>query len=299
MKNDSNKEVSKAKQLDQYYTNPDVAKECYDFACSKIDINKYKLLELSAGEGSFSDLFHDNFIAIDVDPKRDYIEKMDFHNFTIETTNNIAVGNPPYGHNAKLAIEFFNTCATYCEYICLILPRSFRKDSIRNKLDMRFEVIDEYPVPNKSFTLDGKVVGIPCVFQIWGKIDGPARKPARSKRTTTHLFDFCKKEDAHFALRRVGGLAGKVIESDIGSYSPQSNYFIKVNENIDQVIRVLKDLYPTMNKMAKDSGVKPCLSKPELIAHIEQAMSIAEKPDSIESSQSSSANDSEVYRESA
>ena len=58
-------------KLDQFYTNPWVAKDCYNILQKFININEYdKLLEPSAGTGSFYNLLdNDKRIGIDIDPK--------------------------------------------------------------------------------------------------------------------------------------------------------------------------------------------------------------------------------------
>jgi predicted RNA methylase len=256
-----------SRELDQFYTKKEIAKSCYDLVSSKIDINKYKLIEPSAGEGRFSDLFHNNSLALDLDPKKNYIKKQDFFDFEIDTKDNVVIGNPPFGKNSSIAIKFFNKSATFSEYICMVLPRTFKKDSVINKLDFNFHLLLETDLPKNSFTFNDEDYDVPCVFQIWEKRDVKRNKIIQKTKTT--YFEFSSKKDADFAMRRVGGLAGKVIE-DFEDYKEPSHYYIKTPTNKKKIIKTLKDSYKEFNEKAKNTAGNPSLSKHELITIFEK-----------------------------
>ena len=88
--------------LDQYYTNPKIAQELFSKIKAKIDLNSFVLFEPSAGNGAFSDLFLTKFVAIDIDPRRPYIQKFDFFEYDFTHLNKskiVTIGNPPFGKN--------------------------------------------------------------------------------------------------------------------------------------------------------------------------------------------------------
>lgn len=256
-----------SRKLDQFYTKKEIAKICYDLVSKTINVSNYTLIEPSAGEGTFSDLFHENKIALDLDPKKDNIIKQDFFDFTINTKNNIIIGNPPFGKNSSLAIKFFNRSALFSEYICMILPKTFKKDSVINKLDFSFHLLKEIDLPKNSFIFDNKDYDVPCIFQIWKKME-KKRKKIVQKQTTEH-FDFVSKSNGDIAIRRVGGLAGKVIEN-FETYKEPSHYYIKINKNKKEIINTLKKCYQDFNKKAKNTAGNPSLSKHELITTFEK-----------------------------
>jgi predicted RNA methylase len=262
-----------SRKLDQFYTKQNIAKECYDLICNTINIFNYKLIEPSAGKGSFSDLFHENSIAIDLDPQKKNIIKQDFFDFEINSNNNIVIGNPPFGKNSSLAIKFFNKSAIFSKYICMILPKTFKKDSIINKLDFSFHLLKEINLPKNSFLFNDKDYDVPCVFQIWEKRE--IKREKKIQKNKTKYFDFVKKNEGEIAIRRVGGLAGKVIE-DFEKYKEPSHYYIKINSNKEislndkNIFEILKKCYEKFNEKAKNTAGNPSLSKHELITIFEE-----------------------------
>lgn len=95
-------------------------------------------LEPSAGNGVFYNLFPQNKYGIDLNPQNDQIIKMDFFNYLVSDKNVITIGNPPFGKNSSLAVKFFNHAAQFSNMICFIVPKTFQKYSIKQKLNNRF-----------------------------------------------------------------------------------------------------------------------------------------------------------------
>lgn len=161
------------KYLDQYYTNPKVASYCMDFLNKNFNLNNFFLLEPSAGKGAFSDLFHNNSLALDIDPKKDYIFQSNFLNFDKSFLNNkkvFTIGNPPFGINSSLAISFFNKAAEFSDYIAFIVPKSFNNFSTKSQLSYDFNLKFEVEIPENSFIFNEKEYSVPCVFQVFEKI---------------------------------------------------------------------------------------------------------------------------------
>jgi hypothetical protein len=88
----------------------------------------------------------------------------------------LAISNPPFGRANKLCIPFFNKLANHCDYIGFIVPKSWRKWSVQNRLDPHFHLIhDEDLVVNYvdmagAPLAEGKT-GLNTVFQIWQRRD--------------------------------------------------------------------------------------------------------------------------------
>lgn len=211
-------------QNDKFYTNPEISKMCIDM----IDVSGFDIIiEPSAGNGSFSKQIS-GCIAYDLAPESEEIIKQDFFELDVDGLigkNVLTIGNPPFGIQNNLAIKFFNKAAKYSSVIAFILPKSFMKSSVQNKLDLRFHLDKYVELPKNSFILNGETYDVPCVFQIWKK-DNHIRTPVDETRNNPYIKFV--KDDFDFAIWRVGGKSGTAyIPEDKSLVSRQSNYLVK------------------------------------------------------------------------
>lgn len=252
--------------LDRFYTPINTVEKCL----SLLDLNKYDLcIEPSAGTGNFL-RYLPNAIGYDLCPEANNIITADW--LTLDKTqfieyNKILVcGNPPFGEQSNLAIAFFNESAKFANTIAFILPLSFKKDSIQNKLDLHFSLVNEILLEDCLFYLKNQEeIKVPCVFQVWER-QSTLRKKVILK-TTSNLFNFVKKNEADFRIQRVGGNAGKA-SFDL-TKSESSNYFIKnlSNKTNEEFVAFINNLnFPTITYTV---GPKS-LSKGELVTTIEE-----------------------------
>lgn len=171
---------SRAKDYDQFYTKDAVAKACLETLLREIepayDLDQISFLEPSAGDGAFlrglEDLGFSNYYASDIDPRAKNIKKRDFltDDLTEEVPdqkNLIVVGNPPFGHRARLAAAFINKALQYSGTIAFILPLQFEKYSAQSKLDPRLRLIYDQVLEPESFVYNGEKYAVRCCFQIW------------------------------------------------------------------------------------------------------------------------------------
>lgn len=261
------------KKLDQFYTKKEISKMIMNKINKSFEIKNYFLVEPSAGTGSFSNLFHSNSQSFDIAPKNKNIIKKDFLQIKKQDLNNknkeiFTIGNPPFGKNSSTALKFVNKSAEFSKYIGFILPKTFKKQSIINRINKNLHLILEYEIPEKSFIFKEKEYSVPCIFQIWEK-----KELIRETKETirqSEFFDFVRKENADFAIRRVGGLAGKVI-IDFSLYKPSSHYYISIlqKENKEKIIKTITDNFEELNKISRNAAGNPSLSKTELISIIE------------------------------
>ena len=155
--------------LDKFYTQPHVSKHCFEFLHSQLIIPEEAIyLEPSAGSGSFLDLLP-HYIALDIAPEDERIEKQDYLKYKTEKTDFITIGNPPFGKRSKLAIAFFNKAAKMSEVIAFIVPVSFMKWSVQKNLDLNFALNSYIYLESESFSSNGEPYSIRTVFQIWVK----------------------------------------------------------------------------------------------------------------------------------
>lgn len=220
-----------SKELDQYYTDTRISNYFYNVLKNKIDLSKYTLfLEPSAGMGSFYNLLPEQSrIGLDIDPRHPEIVTQDFlsyiPNFLDE--NILTIGNPPFGKNSSLATKFFNKSAEFSEIIAFILPKTFRKASIQNRLNPHFHLIYDEECPKNSFIYLDKLYDVPCCFQIWQR-EKYLRPKIQIFRKHEDFELVAKDQNPDFAVQRIGNNAGLFRPKELMmKYSDQSHYFIK------------------------------------------------------------------------
>lgn len=256
--------------LDRFYTTPETVQKCLEL----MDLSAYDcIIEPSAGTGNFLTQFPNtaDIYAYDLRPEGDNIVEADWFKVDKSQFSNykstLVCGNPPFGQQNNLAIRFFNEAAQFCNTIAFVLPLSFKKGSIQNRLNRSFHLVKEIVLADCEFLLkDEERIKVPCVFQVWERMS--TERALFKLKTTTPLFDFVDKTKADFRIQRVGGNAGKA-SFDL-TKSPSSNYFIQNKSNLpneDFVEFVNNLIFPTIEFTV---GPKS-LSKGELIAVIEDS----------------------------
>jgi hypothetical protein len=137
------------------------------------------ILEPAGGTGAFIEAVVDrgvnSIISFDIEPLHELVATGSFLDQEIVESNLITISNPPFGRNNSLSIPFFNHAADLSDAICFIVPRSWRKWSVTNRLDLRFQLvldidIDIDYVDANDLALSNKSQLATC-FQIWKKAD--------------------------------------------------------------------------------------------------------------------------------
>ncbi len=243
--------MSKKSELDKYYTKPSIAEMCYN----SVKHLAGAWVEPSAGDGVFLDLLPNGSIGYDISPESENVVKKDW--FTVGSINGSVIGNPPFGKNSSLAVKFFNHAADlHSPYICFILPRTFRKDSIQNRLDPHYHIILDIDIPPDSFLLDGESYDVPCCFQVWERRDSKRRK----ERQDNFLFEVVNEGHYDFLVRRVGGRAGQIVESGASS----STYKIKSKIDVELLKALFHDSLEDIKKVRDNTAGVRSISGKEL-----------------------------------
>jgi hypothetical protein len=245
---------------DQFYTSEPVAKQCVqqilEATChsngggsgAPYD-DDYLWIEPSAGTGAFLRQLPPEFtkIGLDIDPKCDDIIKQDYLTWQAPTMLTkkkgiIVFGNPPFGRQSSLAKAFIAKSCLFANIIAFILPKSFTKPSMYNAFHPCFHLVFSEELEKNAFIINGGAkYDVPCVFQIWEK---KATQRPKDEKVAPIGFEYIAAAGAAtsasstpstptsptFALRRVGGLAGKCY-TDTATRSTQSHYFIRLNES--------------------------------------------------------------------
>lgn len=253
--------------LDKFYTKPEIAQHYINM----LNMTEYDtIIEPSAGSGAFSSIIPD-CLAFDLAPEGNHIQQADW--LTLDKSQFqgriLVVGNPPFGTSGNLALQFIHA-ASFADTIAFVLPRGFRKDSVKNRVPLNFSLIIEEDCPKNSFTLNGEDYDVPCVFQVWQKSE-KLRTPVKA-RTVSNILEFLpvnRKAEADFRVQRVGGRAGTAFENIDASTA--SNYFIKNVSTVEtqKLIEYINDLeYPSVDHT---TGPKS-LPKGELIQCLENSL---------------------------
>lgn len=266
--------------LDKFYTVPEYSKKCIEKVFNIYNEVKWDLiLEPSVGNGSFFNQISNSYfkIGVDISPEvqseknniitQNFLEyKPDSHFKKI-----LCIGNPPFGKNSSLAIKFFNHSSQWSDVIAFIIPRTFRKISVQNRLNKYFHLVydEEIPVKPCHFTPS---MSVKCCFQIWEK-----RKNERTKimlpieHKDWSFLKFGEKDiygqptppkDADFAIRAYGGKIGDIVTENLELLRPKSWHWIKCN--IDKFIlidRMKKLNYYNSNNTARQNS----MGKSELV----------------------------------
>lgn len=246
--------------LDQFYTKPEIAKELIN----QLDLSKYDLIvEPSAGTGAFSNqLPPHKTLALDIDPKHPTIIKQDFlvyqHKHETPREKTLAIGNPPFGKQGSLALKFITKCSEFANTIAFILPRSFIKVSMKNKIPIYYHLHKE-KLLNNCFQWKNEPYNVPVVFQVWQL---SKRKRKQNMPIIPQGFQYSTKKIADFSVRRVGFYAGKA-SKDVKK-SIQSHYFIELEykKETNRIINYLNEhKWPGNNTTGPRSISKQELNK--------------------------------------
>lgn len=267
--------------IDKYYTNHFIVDEIIKIIKTQNIINKNDLIiEPSAGNGAFINgikSLSNHYLFYDIEPEHKEIIKQDFLNLDltniIKQYNNIhIIGNPPFGRQSTTAIKFIKKCCLFSKSISIILPKSFKKDTLKDKFDLHYHLLYEIDLEklndNSSFILKDTFINVPCVFQIWIKKDILRMKQIKLKPNN---FNFVKKtEDFDLAFRRVGVNAGYVEtnKDNFEALNVNCFYFIKINEDVNTTdfINKIKTLHFDFNNTVGPKSI----SKQELISKMNE-----------------------------
>lgn len=191
-----------------------------------------------------------------IDPREDFIHLTDdFLTLTPSHLNYQFESGEDYFSGVVIGeltdVNIFNECAEFATCMILIVPKTFRKISIQNRLSKLFWLEYEHILEHDSFIENGKPLDKPFITQVWVK-----RTEARDKiEPTTGDFSFVKK-DGDFSIRRVGNNAGEI--------NPKNNkncYFIK--SHVKGVKELLEKIDWTI--VSHNTIGMPSISKSEII----------------------------------
>jgi len=231
----------------QFYTRENTAKYCYSLFEQYVNSSSYDyIIEPSAGTGSFYKLLPpDKRIGFDIEPKCEGVELKNYFDYVPNKKYKyIVIGNPPFGKIGSDAIKFFNKSAEFCDIISFILPRTFKRVSVQNKLNMNFHLLYSEDLPLKPCCFEPTMTA-KCCFQIWIRKDEKRIRVIYDKSHNDFIFlklgplDEKKQPTppigADFVIKAYGSNCGEIICNGLEKLRPKSWHWIKSNIDIEQL----------------------------------------------------------------
>lgn len=133
--------------------------------------------------------------------------------------------NPPFGRAGSLALKFLQKAATECNRLAFILPASFRKISLLDRIPKDFALVGDFSLPNQNYLLpDGTTRKVLTTFQLWER--SPQKRPSLSRLAPYQTYTKrVSPSEAQFAFRTQGASAGRVLPGL--NYNPASTAFLQ------------------------------------------------------------------------
>jgi hypothetical protein len=273
--------------LDQFFTEPKIAKYCFDsfidfLEKERVDISKYTFVEPSAGDGSFYKLLpKERRIGLDIAPLCSEIKQTDFLSWSPSNKKNkfIFIGNPPFGYRAWTALAFMNHAAKFGEYIGFILPMAFQSDArgsakhrVKGMELVHSEIIDS----DSFFEPNGKKRKVNALWQIWKKGKNVVLPKATCKEWVDIFTVDLRKErlcgqekmdKADFFLQRTYYKEPPKLVKDFSEVKYTCGYGFIIKKDKKSIVKTLNSIYWT-----KYCNLAAHNCKHISMYHIEQAL---------------------------
>ena len=222
------------------------------------------ILEPAGGTGAFIEAVQakgvTRVISFDIEPLHELVTQGNFLEQEIKETNLITISNPPFGRNNSLSIPFFNHAAKVSDAICFIVPRSWRKWSVTNRLDLGFELALDLDIEIDYVDSDGTPLSnknhLATCFQIWKKAN-VSRSLVRV--TDKGIIEKVSPEQADVSLTIFGYGCGKV-KTEFEPIANTTQMFLKLKH--PQALAALESV--DYSKFFKNTAYTEALSLPEI-----------------------------------
>ena len=250
---------------EQYYT----PRELASVLVSKVkqlvpNFASRTVVEPAGGTGAFVEAAKaagaKKVLSVDIEPKHGDVNKADYLSTNLKIVDAVTISNPPFGRNNSLSIPFFNRAADTSEFIAFIVPRSWRKWSVINRLDRRFHLIHDEDLSidyvDDTHTLISQRNSLKTCFQIWQR-----REELREivKVEDRGYVTKVKPEEADIALTVFGFSCGKVNE-EFERKANTTRMFLKLNH--PKALQALKTM--PYQRFSKNTAYTEALSFQEI-----------------------------------
>jgi predicted RNA methylase len=258
---------------EQYYTPRALASELVQTVKGLIpNFSSRTVLEPAGGTGAFVEAAKaagvKRVLSVDIEPKHTDVNKADYLSSNLKIQNAVTISNPPFGRNNSLSIPFFNRAADNSEYIAFIVPRSWRKWSVMNRLDRRFHLIHDEDLAidyvDDTNTLISKKSNLKTCFQVWQRGEDLREIVKVEDRG---FVSKVKPEEADIALTVFGFSCGRV-NTEFERKANTTRMFLKLNHP-----RALKALQTAdFQRFSKNTAYTEALSFQEINFLLNEAL---------------------------
>jgi predicted RNA methylase len=250
---------------EQYYTPAHLAESLMAEVQTVVpNLSRRVIIEPAGGTGSFikaaSAAGVTQFLSFDIEPKHENVIQGDFLAADLTAVDAVTISNPPFGRNNSLSIPFFNKAANHSEFICFIVPRSWRKWSVINRLDRRFHLVADHDIQIDYEDDAGEKLSVKnnlaTCFQIW------QRKEILRPRYSVSDKGIIEKTDsnnADVALTIFGFSCGKVM-TEFERKPNSTKMFLKLKH--PQALKALQTV--DFSKFYMNTAYTQALSLPEI-----------------------------------
>jgi predicted RNA methylase len=258
---------------ERYYTPPQLAIELTARAAELIpDFSKRVIIEPAGGTGSFVEAARNfgasEIFSVDTHPLHEAVEKADFLEWSPRVQGAVTLSNPPFGRNNALAVPFFNRAAAFSDYIAFLVPRSWRKWSVQNRLDLNFHLIADSEVEVNYVDAAGAALSnqsrLRTCFQIWQRSDPPREKVIIED---LGFVSRAQAETADLAITTFGYGCGRV-HREFDRVANTTRVFLRVHD--PRVYEVIERL--DVAQFAQSTAYTEALSMQELNYLLNQAL---------------------------
>lgn len=250
---------------EQYYTPRDLAEKLVQKTKALIpDFSSRTVLEPAGGTGAFVEAAKaagaKRVLSVDIEPKHAEVGKANYLEAALNLTNAVTISNPPFGRNNSLSIPFFNRAAEHSEYIAFIVPRSWRKWSVINRLNRNFHLVLDQDLQidyvDDTHTLISQKNLLKTCFQVWQRRD---ELRDLVKIEDKGFVTKVKPDEADIALTVFGYSCGKVNE-EFERKPNTTRMFLKLNH--PKALKALKTM--DYQRFSKNTAYTDALSFQEI-----------------------------------
>ena len=219
---------------EQYYTPPSTADSIIERLMElHPQYRQQTWIEPAGGTGIFIDaaMRHGvrEVISFDIEPHHHGVQLGNFLDQRLTLSHGVSIGNPPFGRNNSHSVPFFNHSAQFSDLICFIVPRSWRKWTVINRLDSSFHLVDDYDLEINYVNVDGESLStksvLKTIVQTWERKDSIRRKIA----VVDHgIIKRVKPERADVSLTIFGYSCG-VVKTDFPKIPNTTQMFLTLH----------------------------------------------------------------------
>jgi hypothetical protein len=219
---------------EQYYTPLPLAHTLVEYVEQVLGpLTGKKVLEPAGGTGAFIEAALVKgpleIISFDIEPLHNQVQPGSFLDQELSEGSFITISNPPFGRNNSLSIPFFNHAAGVSDAICFVVPRSWRKWSVTNRLDLNFELVFDKDLDIDYVDSTGDLISdksrLATCFQIWRRSRTP-RVPVKIK--DMGVIEKVSPELADISLTVFGYGCGQ-LKQDFDRVPNTTQLFLKLN----------------------------------------------------------------------